>query len=189
MTKIYKISKLIRILIVFITFMHVVSFFIHLFEGQPTIIESVTPSTSEGTLSTRAGITGSWQEFSQALEQEGFNSVAILASVDILFYTFIYFLIFQLFGLFQQGNIFTQQSICCITNIGRCLLTWVVFSIIYPVIVTLIIRFTGASDSLALYFSIGTTELVNLLSGLIIYAFALVMNEAIQIKQEQELVI
>lgn len=189
MTKISNISKLIRMLIVFITLLHIASFVSHLYDDRPTGIERVVPSTSETTLTSTAGITESWQEFSQALEQEGFNSIAILASVDIAFYSFIYFLVFQLFGLFQQGKIFTQQNINCIKSIGRCLLAWVVISIIYPAIVTLIIRVSGTSDSLALYFSIGSTELVNLLSGLIIYAFAWVINEAIEIKQEQELVI
>ncbi|MCJ8320143.1 MAG: DUF2975 domain-containing protein [Colwellia sp.] len=201
MNKISKISKLIRLLIIFIAVVHIAAFSISLYNGQTATNQELSLIANEESLShsgnnnsvttykARAEITGSWQEFAQALENENFNSIAILASVDILFYGLIYFFVFRLFGLFQQEQIFTQRNISCIKYIGASLLVWVVVSLIYPVFVTMIIRFSGASDSLALYLSIGSTELVHLLCGLIIYTFAWVMNEALSTKQEQDLTI
>ena len=199
MNKISKISKLIRLLIIFIAVVHISGFFINLYNGQTTTNQEFSLIANEEnlsqssdnvtTLTARTGITGSWQEFSKALENEGFNSLAILASVDILFYTLIYFFIFRLFGLFQQAEIFTQRNINCIKYIGSSLLIWVVVSLVYPVFITMILRLSGASDSLALYLAIGSTELTHLLSGLIIYAFAWVMKEALTTKQEQDLTI
>jgi len=201
MNKISKISRLIRLLIVFIAVIHIAGFFISLYTGQTATNHEFSQIANEDnlnynnnkksatTFTARSEITGSWQEFAEALENENFNSIAILASVDILFYGLIYFFIFRLFGLFQQEEIFTQRNINCIKCIGGSLLIWVIVSLVYPVLITLILRFSGASDSLALYLSIGSTEFVHLLSGLIIYAFAWVMNEALTTKQEQDLTI
>ncbi len=134
-------------------------------------------------------ITNSWQNLSQALESEGFNSLAILGTIELLPYFLIYFFLFKLFRLYQQGQIFTVANIACLKNIGKTLLAWIALNTFYPVVVTLFIRLSGLSDSLSIYMSIGSTELFYLLSGLVIYVNAWIMTIAIELKQEQELVI
>ena len=62
-------------------------------------------------------------------------------------------------------------------------------NIFYPVLVVLVLRFLGASDSLPIIINIGSTELGYFLSGAIIYVMAWIMKEALTLQQEQELVI
>jgi hypothetical protein len=101
----------------------------------------------------------------------------------------IYLSLFKLFGLYQKGLIFTTANIQCIKNIGTVLLAWIALKLLYPLIVTLVLRFSGASDTLALYMSLGSDEVRFLLIGLVIYVIAWIMNEATSLHQEQELVI
>lgn len=56
-------------------------------------------------------------------------------------------------------------------------------------LVVLVLRFLGASDSLPIIINIGSTELGYFLSGAIIYVMAWIMKEALTLQQEQELVI
>jgi len=132
---------------------------------------------------------GSWGDLANALTSEGFNVLLILGSAELLPSLLIYFSLFKLFGLYQQGLVFTSANIACIKNIGTVLLAWIALKLLYPVVVVLVIRFSGASDSLALYMSLGSDELRLLLIGLVIYVIAWVMNEATSLHQEQELVI
>ena len=134
-------------------------------------------------------VTSSWQNIAQALESEGFNSLIILSSMQLIPYLLIYFFLFKLFKLYQQGKIFTIDNSNCFKNIGKTLFAWIAINFLYPVVVTLFLRLTGLSDSLALHLSIGSKEFIYLLSGLIIYVMALVMIAANELHQEQELVI
>ncbi len=109
--------------------------------------------------------------------------------MSLLPYLLIYFFLFKLFKYYQQGQIFTVANIACLKNIGKTLLAWIGLNIFYPVLVTLIIRFSGLSDSLAIYMNIGSTEFFYLVSGLVIYVMAWIMTMAIELKQEQELVV
>ena len=130
-----------------------------------------------------------WINIAQALEAENFNSLAILGSIELLPYLLIYFFLFKLFKFYQQGQIFTVANIACFKNIGKTLLGWIALNIFYPILVTLFIRFTGLSDSLALHLSLGSRELFLLVSGLVIYVMAWIMTIAIELQQEQELVV
>ena len=132
---------------------------------------------------------GSWGDLADALASEGFNVLLILGSAELLPSLLIYFSLFKLFGLYQQGLVFTCANIQCIKNIGTVLLAWLALKLLYPVLVTLTLRFSGTSDTLALYVSFGSDELRLLLIGLVIYVIAWVMNEATSLHQEQELVI
>jgi hypothetical protein len=132
---------------------------------------------------------GSWENLAHALTDEGFNTLVILGTADLLPSLLIYLSLFKLFGLYQQGLVFTTANIQCIKNIGTVLLSWIALKLLYPVIVTLVLRLSGASDSLAIYMSLGSGELRLLLIGLVIYVIAWIMNEATSLHQEQELVI
>ena len=132
---------------------------------------------------------GSWSDLAKALTDEGFNSLLILGGAELVPSILIYLSLFKLFGLYQRGAIFTAENIKCIKKIGTVLLAWFALKLCYPIVVTLVIRFSGASDTLSLYIGLGTTELKYLLIGLIIYVIAWVMNEATSLHQEQELVI
>jgi len=195
MSKISKISQLIRILIIFVAFIHLSSFCLALYLHKDNVAltshidKTITHEQSGANFYLTAQLTDNWHSFAQNLEQEKFNSLAILASVDVILYLLLYGYIFRLFTLYHQGKFFDDSNIHCIKNIGKCLLAWVAISLFYPIIVNFTIRMIGASHSLPLVFGIGSNEFSHLLSGLIIYAIAWVMAEAKRLQQEQELVI
>jgi len=132
---------------------------------------------------------GSWGNMAQALTDEGFNALLILGSAELVPSLLIYLLLFKLFGLYQRGLVFTVENIQCIKNVGTVLLGWLALKLFYPLIVSLTLRFSGASETLSIYMSVGSDELRYLLIGLVIYVIAWVMSEATSLHQEQELVI
>jgi hypothetical protein len=66
---------------------------------------------------------------------------------------------------------------------------WSVFDLLYPILLMLLFRGTGLSDSLPLVLSIGTDQLLKLLVGLIIFVMSWIMMEGQRLQQEQELTI
>lgn len=133
--------------------------------------------------------TNSWKMMALSLDAEGFNSLLILGTIQLLPYLFIYIFLFKLFSLYRQGEIFTLATSQCLKNVGKTLLAWIAINLLYPLLVTLVIRFGGWSDTLAIHVHLGTTELFYLLLGLIIYVMAWVMTQGIEMQQEQELII
>lgn len=134
-------------------------------------------------------VTGTWQSLALDLQQEQFNFLAILGSAQLLPNVLICIFIFKLFSLFEQGKVFSVAHAKYLKYIGTTLFFWIVLNAIYPVLVTLSIRLLGLSDSLPLHLNISSTEFSYLLYGLIIYAMAAVMEQAILLKEEEELVI
>jgi hypothetical protein len=188
MSRITQISKAVRLLLFLVATLYFGSFWLTVFLGSGSSNEfSVDQGWSAFVVQTE--VSGSWKGFAQALEQEGFNSLLILGTAELLPLAMVYLFVFRLFGLYQQGLIFTQRNINCFRNIGSWLLIWIVIKIFYPVLVTLILRFSGASDSLSIIVTISSVELNRLLIGLVIYAIGWVMAEANKLQHEQELVI
>jgi hypothetical protein len=188
--RISKVSKIVRALIALFVVMQVFSFaFLLLFgvnnEGTFELTDNFLFISSAASID----FSGSWENLALALTNEGFNALLILGSADLLPSILIYWSLFKLFGLYQQGLVFTAANIQCIKNIGTVLLAWIALKLLYPIVVTLVLRFSGASDTLSLYISLGSDELRFLLIGLVIYVIAWIMSEAISLHQEQELVI
>ncbi|MFT6900395.1 MAG: hypothetical protein ACJAXS_000557 [Colwellia sp.] len=188
--RINKVSKIVRALIALFVVMQVFSFaFLLLFgvnnEGTFELTDNFLFISSAASID----FSGSWENLALALTNEGFNALLILGSADLLPSILIYWSLFKLFGLYQQGLVFTAANIQCIKNIGTVLLAWIALKLLYPIVVTLVLRFSGASDTLSLYISLGSDELRFLLIGLVIYVIAWIMSEAISLHQEQELVI
>ncbi|MBL4942457.1 MAG: DUF2975 domain-containing protein [Colwellia sp.] len=191
MSKISKASKYICALLIAMATFQLTTHLLLLFFGEQTAIglNKLTINFSFFSSYIAHQTSHNWLNISQALEAENFNSLAILGSMELLPYLLIYFFLFKLFKFYQQGQIFTVANIACFKNIGKTLLAWIGFSIFYPVLVTLFIRLSGLSDSLAIYISFGSREFFYLVSGLIIYVMAWIMTMAIELKQEQEFVI
>jgi len=187
---IVKVSKIVRVLVALFIVMQIGSYALllmlgHDIEGTYELSEKFSFFSSAVSID----FSGSWGDLANALASEGFNVLLILGSAELLPSLLIYFSLFKLFGLYQQGLVFTSANIECIRNIGTVLLAWLVLKLLYPVVVVLVLRFSGASDSLALYMSLGSDDLRLLLIGLVIYVIAWIMNEATSLHQEQELVI
>lgn len=191
MEKIAKVSWVVRGLIALIAVGHVATF-VYMLAFQSN---SLSVSIGDDGISSSARIeqqisrSGSWSNFSQELESEGFNSIAILFGPELLFYGFIYITLFRLFGLYKLGHIFTSKSVQMIRNIGVCVLCWPVFTVLYPTLVTLTLRLSGASENLAITIGAGTDEVIKLIAGLIIFVIGWIMSEAQKLLEEQELTI
>ena len=184
------VSKIVRVLVALFILMQIVSYSLLLMFGN-NVDGTFELSENFYFFSSAVNIdfSGSWENLAQALTAEGFNTLLILGSADLLPSLLIYLYLFKLFGLYQQGLVFTTANIQCIKNIATVLLAWIALKLLYPLVVTLVLRFSGASDTLALYMSLGSDELRLLLIGLVIYVIAWIMNEATSLHQEQELVI
>ncbi len=190
MHKIKKVSKYVRYLILFLAFIHIASFALTILLSDKICSSRLLDIELGGSIySSIVEFDGTGKNLAPVLKEEGFDSTIILGSVDIIVYSFLYFLLFKLFGLYMRGFIFTASNINCIRNMGRVLMLWVGLSIIYPLIVVFIIRMLALSDSLQYHFSFGSSELIRLMLGVVIYVIAWIMAEAMKLNQEQELVI
>ena len=98
-------------------------------------------------------------------------------------------ILWKLFGLYQQGVIFTKQNINYFRQIGKLFLIWEVVVVLYPMSLSLILNFFDATLKLPIFLSFGQNEFSRLIIGISVYVIAWVMNEAINLKQEQDLVI
>jgi hypothetical protein len=188
--RIRKISKIVRALVALfiITQVGVYALLVMSAENQDGVYQLSEQSTYFSS-AVNIDFSGSWGNIAQALTDEGFNALLILGIAELLPSLLIYLSLFKLFGLYQKGLVFTAENIQCIKNVGTVLLGWLVLKLFYPLVVTLVLRFSGASDTLSIYMSAGSDELRYLLIGLVIYVIAWVMSEATSLHQEQELVI
>jgi hypothetical protein len=188
--RIQKVSKIVRVLVALFITMQIGVYALLLMLGDN---QSGSYQLSENFqfMSSAANIdfSGSWSDIAKALNDEGFNALLILGGADLIPSILIYLSLFKLFGLYQRGLVFTVANIQCIKNIGTVLLGWIALKFFYPLIVTLVLRISGASDTLSIYMSLGSNELRYLLIGLVIYVIAWIMSEATSLHQEQELVI
>ena len=190
MIKIYKVSRCIQILLVVIAFRQVIAHGLLVIKGEyKQGYYQLSADSGFTSIIARHQVSNSWENITQALEVEGFNSLFILGTVELIPYLLIYFFLFKLFSHYYRGEIFTDMANQCLKNIGKTLIFWIGINIIYPVLVTLFIRFGGWSDSLAVYIGVGSTELYYLLLGLVIYVVAWVMTQGLKLQKEQELTI
>jgi len=190
MQKIKKVSKYVRYLILFLAFIHLTSFALTILLSDKICSSRLLDIELGGSVySSIVEFDGTGKNLAPVLNDEGFDSTIILGSVDIIIYSILYFLLFKLFGLYMRGCIFTASNINCIKSMGRILMLWVGLSIIYPLAVVSIIRMAGLSDSLQFHFSFGSSELIRLMLGIVIYVIAWIMAEAMKLNREQELVI
>ncbi len=190
MSKIEKVSKYVRYLIFILALIHLASFALTIILSDKICSSRLLDIELGGSVySSIVEFDGTGKNLAPALKAEGFDSTMILGSVDIVIYSIVYFLLFRLFGLYKKGFIFTVANINCIKNMGRVLILWVGLSIVYPVLVVFVIRMMGLSDTLLFHFSFGSSELIRLTSGIVLYVIAWIMAEATKLYREQELVI
>lgn len=190
MSKISRLSEHIRYLIFFLAFLQLLAFALVAVLGENTALgQQVTVDFGFFYGSFAIEFNYTWQGISQALQQEGFNTTFILGTVELLPYLLIYHFLLRLFSCYHRGEIFTTNSIYCLKMLGKTLLFWLLINLLYPLLVTLFIRFTGLSDSLPFSINFGSAELNYLLIGGVIYVIAWIMQEGVLIKEQQALVI
>ena len=140
MNKIAKVSRAVRYLIILILLGHVSAFILAATSQNETQVYAIENAAGEPVLSKTISVSPSWQAFADALQAEGLNSYLWLTGPELIFYFLIYWWLFNLFGRYQQGDIFSAGSTRLIRNIGTCLLVWPLFSVLYPVLLTLLLE-------------------------------------------------
>lgn len=190
LSRISKVSKFVRWCLLFVALIHVGSFMLTLALAEPTA-DGYQLAMEVGNQTFTVSITSkdAKSPLGEVLVAENFNILAILGSVDVVFYAALYYLLFQLFSLYRQGSIFEDSNIQYFKLIGYCLLAWVITDLLYPALVVLVIRFADLSDDMPLFFEFGSDELWRLLCGLMIYVIGWIMAQARTLQQEQELTI
>lgn len=189
MEKIARVSLFIRLLIILVASINIIVIVVAIITQSESNSAELTVGKSQSYVSQVVSLPESSRGFAEELLAEGFNSHEIILIPELLFYLFIYLSLIKLFGLYQRGGIFTINHTKQLRNIGTCLLVWPVFDFLYPILLTLLFRSTGLSDSLPLVLSIGTDQLLKLLVGLIIFVMSWIMMEGQRLQQEQELTI
>ncbi len=190
LNKINTVSKAVKVLILLIMFIQVSGYFLMIFMGE-SHNGAYQAKIDLGFFYTFFNVeyNGAWKNLAIALEQNELNSLFILGAAELIPYIFIYYFLIRLFSLYQNALFFTEQNIQYIKNIGFTLICWMLLNLIYPLLVSTVLKLSGISNNINFYFSFGSYELTYLVSGLIIYVIAWIMNEAIKLKQEQALVI
>jgi len=190
MTKIYKVSRWIQALLVVIAFSQVIAHVLLLADGEYNQGHYQLGADYGATsIIVNHQFSNAWENIANELAAEGFNPLLILGTVELIPSLMVYLFLFRLFSFYYRGEIFTHTASQCLKNIGKTLISWIGISLIYPVLVTVFIRFGGLSDTLSLHLGVGTTEIYYLLVGLIIYVIAWVMAQGLKLQQEQELTI
>lgn len=190
MHRISLISRLVKGLVVLLALLQLLTF---------VILANSTSNTEAGSSASfdnglgqsmvEVAFDGAWHDLAVALERNDLSSLWLLGTVEAIPYLFIYYFLYRLFSLYQNGTIFSQPNIRCVKAIGTTLLVWLFVSLFYPITLVLLLRLFNISDQLPFIFIIGSTEISYLISGLVIYVIAWIMQEALTLKSEQELVI
>ena len=190
MHKISLISRLVKGLVVFLALLQLLTFAILANSASNTDAgSSASFDNGLGQSMVEVAFDGAWHDLAVALERNDLSSFWLLGIVEAIPYFFIYYFLYRLFSLYQRGIIFSQHNIRCVKAIGTTLLVWLFVSVFYPITLVLMLRLLSISDQLPFIFIIGSTEITYLISGLVIYVIAWIMQEALTLKSEQELVI
>lgn len=190
MHRISLISRLVKGLVVLLALLQLLTFVI--LANSTSNTEAGSSASFENGLGqsmVEVAFDGAWHDLAVALERNDLSSLWLLGTVEAIPYLFIYYFLYRLFSLYQNGTIFSQPNIRCVKAIGTTLLVWLFVSLFYPITLVLLLRLFNISDQLPFIFIIGSTEISYLISGLVIYVIAWIMQEALTLKSEQELVI
>ena len=189
MEKIARVSLFIRLLIVLVACLNIVVITVAILTQSESNSAELAVGTVQSSITQVVKLPKSSENFANDLHSEGFNSHAIMLIPELLFCLFIYLSLIKLFGLYQQGIMFTVNHINQLRNVGTCLLVWSAFDLLYPILLVLFLRLSGLSESLPLFLSISSDQLLKSLVGLIIFVLSWIMTEAQKLQQEQELTI
>ncbi|ABE56872.1 hypothetical protein Sden_3597 [Shewanella denitrificans OS217] len=130
-----------------------------------------------------------WQSIAQVLEAEGLHAGWILGSVELMPCLVIYFFLYRLFSLYQTRQIFTQANFNYLSYIALTCLAWLFISLLYPLLITLLLRVFERAEATSFYFSFGSQELYYLLTSLVIYCIAWIMKQAAELHDDAELTV
>lgn len=112
----------------------------------------------------------------------GFLVSCIPVGIDMLIF---YFLI-QLFKLYERGEIFTRNNVKYIRNIGYAMLGSQLIQPIYQALMTFILTMNNPKGHRLISIGFGTTDIMLLLTALIIILISWIMTEGYKLNDEQK---
>lgn len=104
-----------------------------------------------------------------------------IASMLILYY------FAQLFGYYQRGKIFTVDNAKCLRNAGIVIFAWEVIRPFYDMLMAFVLLPSQLHASIDIHFN--TSNIRGFIIAVVLIVVAWVMQEAANMKQEQELTI
>jgi hypothetical protein len=112
-----------------------------------------------------------------------------LTTPGTLIYLILYALLFLLFSQFYKGHIFSLQTATFIRRIGLCVVAWPLLLTLYPPVLILCLKFTGALEHGEIAIGLSSNDLNKLATGIMVMVVGWVMEEATKLKEDQELTI
>jgi hypothetical protein len=134
-------------------------------------------------------VTGQWLDLATRLHLAGFNERWLLGLPQLLPLLCINLLLLRLFGLYQRGQIFTRANIKCFAHIGWTLVAYFLLNLLYPPLLITVLNELPGAPALPRSISLQDTDILILLSGLILTVIAQVMSQGAAMQAEQELTI
>jgi hypothetical protein len=95
----------------------------------------------------------------------------------------------RLFAYYRDGLIFTSGHVRCFRNIGKALLLWVVFGIIYNTASTLLFSLGNPPGQRILQIGFSSMDFTALVVGSMVLVISWVMDEGRELYEEQVLTV
>jgi hypothetical protein len=95
----------------------------------------------------------------------------------------------KLFSLYMSGSLFSFEHVTTFRKLSKFLIAWVLFSIIYESIKSVIFSFANPPGERVLGISFGSEELTLVVVALFVYIIAWVMDEGRVLVEESEMTI
>lgn len=95
----------------------------------------------------------------------------------------------QLFAYYSQGKIFTINTTACIRRTALAFLAIPIASFFLEGVLSIILTFNNPTGQKMLNLSIGTPQIADLITGLVLVVIAWIMNEAQRLQEDSELTV
>ena len=133
-------------------------------------------------------VSGSWQQAASYLKSNNYNPVIFLGLVQVAFLLLVNAILIRLFSLYRTGSIFGPKNSQCFSWLCAVMVLQFFIVALYPALIFSIINIIDDVE-LKRVVSISDTDIIGLISGLIIYVIGWIMKQAHKLQQDQELVI
>lgn len=95
----------------------------------------------------------------------------------------------RLFGLYSQGLIFTADNVALIRRVGVAMLVGQALSPVQQALLALVLTINNPPGQHMIAFGLGSANVVEVVTGVVIIIVAWVMDEGRKLREEQELVV
>lgn len=181
MKAIVRLSQLICALLVIILLLHLVSLAYTLWLGNQQF------QLSGAMMQLALQVPGYSRKAWPVLQQLGYSQLW-LSLPQQFFVILLNGYLLRLFLLYRQMVIFTPKNVQCFQHIGVLFMVWACWQVLYSPLLVTVVNQLHQQQHLR-YLQVEDSQLMLLVTGLIVWATGRVMAYGLQLKQEQDLVI